>query len=127
MRHAMILLMGAFLAACNPMVSETRTAMTEYGTVEQVGYTPDTRKTQVVPVLSMNGNVSFAMAESGERERYTVVFRCQHGKFATQDKAIWEKAVQGQRVEIAYIEIRRKYEQGDDVVLYDLTDIRDAP
>lgn len=36
---------------------------------------------------------------------FTVVFKCQHGKFTVEDRYLWERMVKGQDVDVAYKEI----------------------
>ena len=60
--------------------------------------------------MDLDLNISFHTTSINIPEKYAVVFKCQHGKFIVEGtdaehKRLWEKLVEGQKVDVTYREI----------------------
>lgn len=111
MRHLMLFLV--FLAACNEPVKGPK--LVETGEVLEVIYQPGQRhevKTTWEDTLLGSGNIPHTSKVIDSANKYSVVFKCQHGKFLIEDEGkgtraekLWKKLEKGNKVRIWYHEV----------------------
>jgi hypothetical protein len=89
--------------------TEISDPMIEDGVVAQTIFRPYHAHSSVVPVtyIDSNGSVSVTLETRTEcyPNEYWVVFACQHGQFAVEDKKTWDIVRPGMRVKIKYRQI----------------------
>ena len=120
---AAILLLCAVFTSCNlerkePMLKET-------GEVVGKQFTPDTRQTVTGTGFSSNGSMVITTHSISEEEKYTVIFKCQHGVIFTINKPeLYAKLKEGDSVIIDYYELVNKKGEVKDLDFVDANAVR---
>jgi hypothetical protein len=110
-----LILLFVFLAACDASMKGPE--LVETGEVLEVIYSPGRRqeiKTTWEDTLLGSGNIPHTSKVIESENKYSVVFKCQHGKFVIEDEGkgtraerLWKKLEKGSKVRIRYCEVMK--------------------
>lgn len=115
---ALVLVCTGFSCGGSNTKTELSPELTEAATVFDLIYTPANHGSGVSPTFDFDGNVGLEFTSIDVKQKYVVIFECQHGKFIieeNQDNAerLWKKLKKNQAVTIKYKEIYEvTYEEG---------------
>lgn len=101
-----LILLSVFLFSC---LHKKEPMLQENGVVVGKQFSPDTRRTVMGTGMSSNGGIVITTHQVGEDEKYTIVFKCDHGTiFNINDPEVYAKLREGDKVKIDYYELVNK-------------------
>lgn len=129
-KHSALMTLMCLLAlcfiSCFPKPGPT---LIEDAVVEDVIYTPAFHGQISGSGFSSSGDVSFSSGSVKAPPSYSIIFRCEHGRFvidgsSTRNAKIFALAKPGQKMQIEYRELLKKDKGGNVVIGYDFIDAR---
>jgi hypothetical protein len=109
MKKVILVLLPLFLISCYD--TEISDVLNENGIVIAKSFQPEINESASGVGISTGGDVSFTSTSVHVREKFVVVFRCDHGKIFKRDNLqLYEKLSEGDSVVITYREIYRVYD-----------------
>jgi hypothetical protein len=107
-----------FLTSCS--LTRKEPILKEGGEVVGKQFTPDTRQTVMGTGFSSNGDIVITSHNIGDSEKYTVVFKCEHGViFNINNPDLYAKLKEGDSVIIDYYELVNKKGEVKDLEFID--------
>jgi len=118
-----MLLLCAVLSSCK--LTRKEPILKEKGEVVGKQFTPDTRETVMGTGISSNGGMVITSHSIGDKEKYTVVFKCEHGVIFNINKPdLYAKLKEGDSVIIDYYELVNKKGEVKDLDFVDANAVR---
>lgn len=92
--------------------------LTESATVADLIYTPANHGSGVSPTFDFDGNIGLEFTSVSVKQKYVVIFQCQHGKFIIEEnqqnaERLWKKLKKDQVVTVKYKDIYEVTYQDD--------------
>lgn len=98
------ILLLLYISSCT--LKRKEPMLKEYGKVVGKLFTPDTRQSVMGTGISTNGSMVITTHSIGDKEKYTIIFKCQHGVIFNIDKKdLYAKLNDGDSVVIDYYEL----------------------
>lgn len=111
MKNLLLIVFCLLLASCGDEFdysTKHSPVRIEQGVVVAKGYQPETTTSGGGMGMSLDGDISFVGTSHTSKEKWAVVFRCQHNVLFTVDNStIYERLSEGDSVYIKYKEIWR--------------------
>ena len=106
------------LVGCQQTKREERGPLSEEATVIGVYYQPSMHSSNISPGMNFNGDINFNLVTIDVPEKYTIVFKCQHGTFMVEGKQRFDKFAEfiGKKVTVVYFEVFRNTYDKDELV-----------
>lgn len=109
MKKICYLILPLFFISC--FETEISDVLNENGIVIAKSFQPEINESAGGMGISMSGDVSFTSTSVHVKEKFVVVFRCDHGKIFKRDNLqLYEKLSEGDSVVITYREIYHVYD-----------------
>lgn len=112
-------LIPLLLVACDGSRIETSGELIEDAEVVQVIYQPGQTASASGTSVDMELNVSFHSHTISSSDKFSVIFKCKHGKFIIEDEGkgsraerLWKKLEKGDQVSVRYKEVMKVWPDG---------------